>query len=79
MRRSSLSVVLNIVEGGARKSVKEKLHFKNIAFGSLKETKYLVFFAKEIDLIIKKDFDEILSEINELAAILYTLIYKNKE
>ena len=39
----------------------------------------------EVDKFIRKrlqeefPFDEILSEINELAAILYTLIYKNKE
>ncbi len=33
--RPSLSIVLNITEAGARKSLKEKRQLLNIAFGSL--------------------------------------------
>jgi four helix bundle protein len=43
LRRASLSVVLNIVEGGARISPNEKRQFMNISYGSLKETKYLLY------------------------------------
>lgn len=76
LRRASLSIVLNIVEGGARISKKEKKQFLNIAFGSLKETKYLLYFAKDLDLINRDDFEEIIVNINHLAKIIYGLLYK---
>lgn len=79
LRRASLSVILNIVEGGARKSNKEKKQFINISFGSLKETKYLLYFSKELLLIDEDEFDEFILKINELAKILYGLLYKNKK
>ena len=41
LRRASLSVPTNIVEGYARKSKKELKQFINIALGSYAETKYL--------------------------------------
>lgn len=45
LRRSSLSVILNYIEGYARK---RKLIYKNfleISYGSLQETKYLTSFS----------------------------------
>jgi len=76
LRRASLSIVLNIVEGGARKSPKEKKQFLNIAFGSLKETKYLVYFCNELKLIDDKVFEDVMFKINELAKIIYVLLYR---
>ncbi len=76
LRRSALSIILNIVEGGARKSKKEKRQLINISFSSLKETKYLLHFSKEFNLLGERDFNEIISEINELAKILYGILYK---
>lgn len=78
MRRSSLSVVLNIVEGGARKGLKEKRHASNIAFGSLKETKYLLYFAHDLGLLDSKEYSSTMLEVNKLAAILYGLLYKKR-
>ncbi len=71
IRRASLSIVLNIVEGGARISDKEKRQFLNFAFSSLKETKYLLYFAKDFQLIEKIFFEEIIKKINRLAGLLY--------
>jgi four helix bundle protein len=76
LRRSSISIVLNIVEGGARKSPKEKKQFLNIAFGSLKETKYLVYFCHDLKLVEDRVFEEIMFKINELAKIIYVLLYR---
>lgn len=76
LRRSSLSIVLNIIEGGARRSVKERKHLNNIAFGSLKETKYLIHFCKEMVLIDGEFYSLIMGRIDELARILYSLVYK---
>lgn len=76
LRRASLSVVLNIVEGGARKSIKEKRQFRNIAFSSLKETKYLLYFSLELELINQLFYEDKMKRVNKLAAILYGLLYK---
>ncbi|GIW64684.1 MAG: hypothetical protein KatS3mg092_0617 [Patescibacteria group bacterium] len=76
LRRSCLSIVLNIVEGGARLSQKEKKQFLNIAFGSLKETKYLLYFSNDLRLIKKEDFEKLVDEINHLAKLIYGLLYK---
>ncbi len=78
LRRSSLSIVLNIVEGGARRSEKEKRQFMNIAFGSLKETKYLIYFASNFELIEKTKYEDLMIRINELARIMYSILYKSR-
>ncbi len=75
-RRSSLSIVLNIVEGGAKQTIKEKNQYRKIAFGSLKETKYLIHFSYEMKLIDEGYYKEIMKEINKLATIIYGLIHK---
>lgn len=42
MRRATVSVAANIVEGCARQGQQELLHFLNISFGSLRELGYLI-------------------------------------
>jgi four helix bundle protein len=76
LRRASLSIVLNIVEGGTKQSDKEKTQYRRISFGSLKETKYLIYFCYEMKLINDNYYKEIMNKINKLAAILYGLIYR---
>lgn len=48
LRRSALSVPINIVKSYNRKSKKEFAHFIDIASGSLAEKEYLIEFAIEI-------------------------------
>jgi len=48
MRRCSISVAANIVEGCARKSEKEYLQFLNCSFGSLRELGYYIDLAREL-------------------------------
>jgi four helix bundle protein len=47
IRRASLSIPTNIVEGYSRKGKKELKYFINIALGSLAETEYLFNFSKK--------------------------------
>lgn len=77
LRRSSLSIVLNIVEGGARLSFKERKHFLSITFGSLKETKYLLVFSKEFNLIEDQFYKDIILKLDRLGSLIYGYLKKN--
>ncbi len=48
IRRASLSIPLNVIEGYARSASKSYRQFLDIAYGSLKETKYLLYFSRFI-------------------------------
>lgn len=45
IRRASLSVILNYIEGFARKKKAVMNNFFEISYGSLKESKYLLYFS----------------------------------
>lgn len=51
LRRAAISVALNIVEGYARQSRKSEAQFLAIAYGSLKESQYILEFATEENCI----------------------------
>ena len=70
LRRSSLSVPTNIVEGFARKSNKELKRFCNIALGSLAETEYLIEFSLKIEYINKKQYNEVQKIREEVGRLL---------
>jgi four helix bundle protein len=48
IRRAAYSVVANIVEGTARRSPKERLHFLNVAEASLAEVGYCLHAARRL-------------------------------
>lgn len=77
-RRAALSVVLNIVEGFARQSSNEFRRFLLISFGSLEECRYLINFAIKQRYLDTKDGDDLVSIMNEVAKITWTIIYKQK-
>lgn len=79
LRRSSLSVILNFIEGYARMREKENRHFLEISYGSLKESIYLLEFSKDEKFINpnnQKDFDKSLVLGNEIGAMLWGIIKK---
>lgn len=78
LRRAALSVILNIIEGFARQSDKEFHRFLLISFGSLKETKYLLYFASEQKYIDEIKYGKILSISEEVAKILWSIINPKK-
>jgi four helix bundle protein len=74
LRRAALSVPLNIVEGFARKGSRDYRQFLYIAYGSLKETKYLLNFAYKEQYLKEKEYREALSLGEEIGKMLWTSI-----
>jgi len=74
IRRSSVSVVLNYVEGYARVKLGVRLNFLEISFGSLKESKYLLHFSLVERYLRKEDYIISLKMAEEVSAMLWTEI-----
>lgn len=61
IRRSSLSVILNYIEGYAKKRPVIKVNFWEISYGSLKESKYLLHFSLKEGYISESDYKPFLN------------------
>ena len=62
MRRASVSVPANIVEGFKRNSSQEKVRFYNIAEASLEELKYFLILAHDLTYIANLPIFEMQSD-----------------
>ena len=76
--RASLSIVLNIAEGSAKFSDKDRKNFYVTARGSVFECSALVSFLHDEKEIIKELFEELSFSYEEISKILFTMI-KNLE
>ena len=74
LRRAVLSIPLNIIEGFARKTSKDYRQFLYIAYGSLKETKYLLYFARREGYFTKEEYDKILLIAEEVGKMIWSSI-----
>ncbi|MBP6856322.1 MAG: four helix bundle protein [Candidatus Pacebacteria bacterium] len=79
LRRSSLSVPLNIVEGYARNSKNTFRNFLEIAFGSLKESLYLIDFSQKENYISEEKSLELKKIGDRISGMLWGTIQKLKE
>lgn len=70
IRRSASSVTSNIAEGSGRNSNKEKVHFIEIAYGSLMEAFSQLQIAQDLGYLTAKDIDDIRPSFIEVAKML---------
>ena len=70
MRRSVISVPSNIAEGSGRISYKEKIHFLEIAYGSLMEVYCQLIIAVELNYISNDDLEQLKPIIFETSGLI---------
>ena len=64
LRRAVVSVPSNIAEGSGRFSIKEKIHFIEIAYGSLTESLCQLDIAHDLEYISDEEFNNEKERIN---------------
>jgi four helix bundle protein len=76
-RRATLSVILNYIEGFARRrggNCKTYQNFLNISYGSLKESKYLLYLSFEEEYIDNDKYQIGLELSDNIGKMLWSLI-----
>ena len=74
VRRASVSVVLNIVEGYRRKSTKEFIRFIDIAQASLTEVEAILEISLDLKYLSEEKYIELEDKRSELAFLLNSLV-----
>ncbi len=67
MQRAAVSIVSNITEGVSRSSVKEKIRFVELAYGSLMELYCQLYVSVDLDYLTPDTFTLIKAEIDKIA------------
>lgn len=76
IRRAAYSIPSNIAEGCGKKSQADFANFLNIALGSANEAEYFLLLTKDLTYLPADKYDILAMEINEIKAMLITLINK---
>jgi four helix bundle protein len=66
IRRASVSIVANIVEGYKKKSKLDKLRFLNISQGSLEETRYYLILTNDLNYLNNSELMNKLEEVSKM-------------
>ena len=74
LRRASVSIASNIVEGSARNSEADFLRFLDMAFGSIREVEYQLTIARRLDYTDPEASTSLASKADETARVLAGLI-----
>lgn len=74
MRRAAVSAASNIVEGCARTSEAEYIHFLDVAFGSLRELRYQFTVADRLEYLTHLEYELFVPHLIEAEKVLSGLI-----
>ena len=78
LRRSATSIPSNLAEGSSRSSTKEKIHYIEIAYGSLMETYCQLLIASDLQYISPDDVEKLKPTIDNVAKLLTGLRHSFK-
>jgi len=70
IRRAVVSVPSNIAEGSGRRSLREKIHYLEIAYGSLMETFNQLLIAIDLNYITEESVETIKPTIDSVAKMI---------
>ena len=70
IRRAATSITANLAEGSGRQSLKEKIHFIEIAFGSMTEVFCELQTACDLNYIKPEQLDALRPQFTEVAKML---------
>ncbi|HLB60457.1 MAG TPA: four helix bundle protein [Patescibacteria group bacterium] len=71
LRRAAISIILNYIEGYARQRTKQYAQFLDISYGSLKETKYLIYFCYKRKYIKETGYMNLIKLCDEIGKMLW--------
>ncbi len=74
VKRAVASVSANIAEGFGRRTLKDKLQFYTIAYGSLLETKNFLYLANKLTFLDKQNLDKLLAQATSCQKLLNALM-----
>ena len=70
IRRAATSVSANLAEGSGRQSIKEKIHFVEISYGSLMEVFCELQTATDLGYITEEKLDDLRPQFTDIAKML---------
>ena len=70
VRRAATSITANLAEGSGRQSLKEKIHFIEIAYGSLMEVFCELQTATDLEYITEAQLDMLRPQFTDIAKML---------
>ena len=70
IRRAAVSITSNLAEGSGRQSIKEKIHFIEISYGSLMEVFCELQTACDLDYITEAKFNDLRPQFTDIAKML---------
>ena len=79
IRRAAISVTSNIAEGVSRTSVKEKIHFLEIAYASMMEVDSQLDISVDLQYIDIDQYESINKQVNNIGRQLSVLRNKYKD
>jgi len=81
LRRAAVSVILNYIEGYARRkndSCRVYKNFLEISYGSLKESEYLIYFSFTEGYMAKNEYRGLAEKDNKIGGMIWGVIQKIK-